>query len=134
MSDFTNPEDEFHLPNVSKEERLLLAQEYWFRNQPPSITITRLAKNYGVPRPTLDNRIKRRVLPRAEANQAMQRLSPGEEQGLHLWICQLHNWGWPAKVYQVQGMAQKPLQAKGDTKELRIHWTEQFLSRHPSLK
>jgi DDE superfamily endonuclease len=31
-------------------------------------------------------------------------------------------------------MAQELLEAKGDTKELGLHWTEQFLSRYPSLK
>jgi hypothetical protein len=134
MSDFITPVDQFYLPDVPKNERLLLAHEYWFRNQPPSISIAELARKYGVSRSTLDDRIKRGVVPRAEANQAMQRLSPGEEQALVLWICQLQNWGWPAKVYQVRGMAQELLQAKGDTKELGIHWTEQFLLRHPSLK
>jgi hypothetical protein len=83
MSSFISPEDEFHLPDVPKNERLLLAQEYWFRNQPPSISIARLAKNYGVSRSTLDDRIKHGVLPRAEANQAMQRFSPGEEEALY---------------------------------------------------
>jgi hypothetical protein len=84
MSSFISPEDKFHLSDIPKNERLLLAQEYWFRNQLLSISITRLAKNYRVSRSTLDNRIKHGVLPRAEANQAMQRLSPGEEKALYL--------------------------------------------------
>jgi helix-turn-helix, Psq domain len=87
MSDFVNLEEEIHFPDLPKSERLLLAQEYWFRNQPPSITIAQLARRYGVSRSTLDDRIKRGVLLRDEANQAMQRLSSGEEQALHLWIC-----------------------------------------------
>jgi len=31
-------------------------------------------------------------------------------------------------------MACERLQAKGDTKELEIHWTEQFLKRYLNLK
>ena len=37
-------------------------------------------------------------------------------------------------MYQVRGMAQELLQAKGDMEELGIHWTKQFLLQHPSLK
>ena len=38
------------------------------------------------------------------------------------------------RVKQLCGMTCELLQVKDDTKELGIHWTEQFLKRHPTLK
>ncbi len=46
----------------------------------------------------------------------------------------LASWGWPVRVEQLRGMACELLQIKDDTKELEIHWTEQFLKCHSILK
>jgi hypothetical protein len=134
MSVFFGPSAENSLPALSKEERLVLAQEHWFDENQPRLPLKQLADMYGVARSTLNDRIKNGVRSKEEANQGMQRLSPGEEQALEVWICQLHQWGWPAKVYQVRGMAHELLQARNDTRELGVNWINQFLARHPSLK
>jgi DDE superfamily endonuclease. len=57
-----------------------------------------------------------------------------EEEALADWMLLLASWGWPVKVEQLRGMACELLQAKDDTKELGIHWTEQFLKHHLILK
>ena len=69
-----------------------------------------------------------------EASQAMQRLSPREEEALRDWIIQLAVWGWPVQVWQLHAMASSLLLRKGDTKPLGINWTQAFLQRHPTLK
>ena len=74
------------------------------------------------------------TISKIEASQNMQQLSSDEEEALADWMLLLASWGWPVKVEQLRGMACELLQAKDDTKELEIHWTEQFLKRHPILK
>ena len=130
MSDCDNSEPVF--PEIPREERLQLAQEFW-RQSNGAVTITRAAMMYGLRRETLRDRIHG-ARSRSESHQKLQRLSPGEEKALVDWTLTLGKWGWPARVEQVHGMASALLQAKGDTKALGIHWTDQFLNRHPSLK
>ena len=56
-----------------------------------------------------------------EASQAMQRLSPREEEALRDWIIQLAAWGWPVQVWQLHAMASSLLIGKGNTKLLEIN-------------
>lgn len=49
------------------------------------------------------------------------------------WTLTLAKWGWPARVEQVHQRFYKP-KAIQVTKALEVHWTDQFLNRHPSLK
>ena len=130
MSDCDTSETVF--PEIPREERLQLAQEFW-RQSNGAVTITRAAMMYGVRRETLRDQIHG-ARSRSESHQKLQRLSPGEEKALADWTLTLGKWGWPARVEQVHGMASALLQAKGDTKALGIHWTDQFLNRHPNLK
>ena len=59
---------------------------------------------YGVHRETLRDQIHG-AIPKTEASQNMQQLSPGEEQALADWMLLLARWGWPVKVEQLHGMA-----------------------------
>jgi hypothetical protein len=127
-----NDNSEIEFPTISYEERLQLAHKIW-RESDGTMSIVKAANMYGVKKSTLRDRIKG-AIPKAEASQNMQRLSPGEEEALVDWILLLASWGWPARVEQLRGMTCELLQAKGDIKELGIHWTEQFLKRHPILK
>jgi sarcosine oxidase delta subunit len=119
-------------PEVSHDERLRLAQEAWKHSHGSK------SRKYihGVSRSTLRDRIKG-ATSKLETSQKMQRLSgfpPGEEEELADWISSLTSWGWPVKIEQVCAMTRELLQAKGDTKEFGVHWTEQFLRCHPTLK
>ena len=46
----------------------------------------------------------------------------------------LSRWGWPIRIERLCTMAQELLLDKGDTAALGVHWTDQFLRRHPELK
>jgi len=46
----------------------------------------------------------------------------------------LASWGWPVRLEQLRSIAIELLLEKGDTKELGIHWTKQYLKRYPVLK
>ena len=130
MSDEHDSEIEF--PTIPYEDRLQLAHKIWKQGN-GAISIAKAANIHGVSKSTLRDRING-AIPKAEASQNMQRLSPGEEEALASWMLLLASWGWPVRVEQLRGMACELLQAKGDTKELGIHWTEQFLKRHLILK
>jgi hypothetical protein len=69
-----NDNSDIEFPEVPREERLRLAQEFWRQNN-GAVTITKAAKMYGLSRETLRDRIHGAVS-RTEAHQRMQRLSP----------------------------------------------------------
>jgi hypothetical protein len=49
-------------------------------------------------------------------------------------MLELASWNWPVRPKQLRGMATELLLKKGDTKELRVHWTEQYLNCYLVLK
>lgn len=114
------------------QERMLLAHKAYIdgRGDP---TILNAAQTFGVNYSTLYGRIHGSI-PKAQASQAMQRLSPAEEEAIRDWILDLSRWGWPIRVERLRTMAKELLLDKGDTADLGIHWTDQFLHRHPQLK
>ena len=130
MSDEHDSEIEFS--TILYNDRLQLAQETWKQDN-SAISIAKAANMHEVSKSTLQDCIHDAIL-KIEASQNMQQLSSDEEEVLADWMLLLASWGWPVKVEQLHGMACELLQVKDDTKELEIHWTEQFLKRHPILK
>ena len=63
-----------------------------------------------------------------------QWLSVGEGDALRDWMLELASWGWPVRVEQLRSMATELLVEKGDTKELGVHWAEQYIKWYPILK
>jgi len=63
-----------------------------------------------------------------------QRLSPEEELELKAWCQKLEEWGWPARISQLEHMAKELLKLKGDTKKLGKNWTTKWLKRYPEMK
>ena len=57
----------------------------------------------------------------------MQRLTVAEEEAIRDWLLELSSWGWPVRVEQLRAMAIELLMEKGDTADLGIYWTTQFL-------
>jgi len=119
-------------PELPMPVRINLAYEAWLTYS-NTIPVREIARAHGVVLSTLQGRINR-GLSKLEASQAMQRLTVGEEDALRDWILELASWGWPVRLEQLRGMATELLLEKGDTKELGIHWTEQYLKRYPVLK
>jgi hypothetical protein len=117
---------------IAKAQRIALAHQAWTAAN-GDLSIKKAARTYGVTYSTLHRRING-TIPKVEASQAMQRLSVGEEEALRDWILQLASWGWPPRIDQLRGMAAEFLRAKSDTKDLGLHWTDNFLRRYPMLK
>lgn len=64
----------------------------------------------------------------------MQRLTVLEEKAIRNWLLDLASWNWPLRIERLRAMATELLVAKGDTADLGVHWTDQFLHRHPELR
>jgi len=125
-------------PELSKAVRIDLAYQAWKdanKHDPrkKQLSIKKAARIFGVSYTTLYDRIHG-AIPKALANQAMQRLTIAEEEAIRDWLLDLAGWGWPLRVERLRAMAIELLADKGDMKDLGIHWTEQFLHRFPQLK
>jgi hypothetical protein len=120
---------------LSQEERITLAHARWNEasaaNENPSKA--KLARQYGIPKSTLTDRINDRKTAAAR-NQHFQRLSPEEEAAIRDWILRLQAWGWPPRVEQVRSIAKELLIKKGDDKPVGVNWPQKFVKRHPQIK
>jgi len=128
----TNNLTDDELLELPYAERLNLAHKAWIdSNGKQKLKV--LARTFGVAYLTLHDRIHG-AIPKVQASQAMQRLSPAKEEAIRDWILDLSRWGWPIRIERLRTMAKELLLDKGDTADLSVHWTDQFLSRHPDLK
>jgi helix-turn-helix, Psq domain len=113
-------------PELSKAMRIDLAHQAW-KNANGKLSMKKAARIFGVSFSTLQGQING-AIPKAQASQAMQRLTVGEEEAICDWLLELSSWGWPVRVEQCCAMAIELLIEKGDTADLGMHWTAQFLS------
>ena len=130
MSDEHDSEIEFS--TISYNDQLQLAQETWKQDN-DAISIVKTANMHRVSKSMLQDCIHNTIL-KIEASQNMQQLSSDEKEVLFDWMLLLTSWDWPMKIEQLYNMTCELLQTKDDTKELEIHWTEQFLKHHLILK
>ena len=112
-------DSEIEFSTVFYNDWLQITNETWKQDN-NALSIAKTANMHGVSKSTLRDRING-AIPKIEASQNMQRLSPREEEALAEWMLLLASWGWPVKVEQLRGMACELLQIKDDTKELEIH-------------
>ena len=82
MSDEHDSDIEF--PTILYDDQLQLAQETWKQGN-GAISIAKTANMHEVSKSTLRDRIHG-AIPKIEASQNMQRLSPGEEEALADWM------------------------------------------------
>ncbi len=97
------------------------------------VSTRKTSRRHGVDRMTITRRIQG-GRSHAEAMRRRQRLSPEEENELVEWSRQLEEWGWPARISQLEKMAKDMLVLKGDMENLGKNWTAKWLKRHPEMK
>ncbi|OXV05136.1 hypothetical protein Egran_07096 [Elaphomyces granulatus] len=78
-------------PDLSKAERIGLAFQAW-KDANGQLSMRRAARIFDVSWTTPQGRIKG-ACPKAQASQAMQRLSVAEEDTIRDWLLELSNWG-----------------------------------------
>jgi Tc5 transposase DNA-binding domain len=97
-------------------------------------TVRALAKEYGVGRTALQDRVNGKSKPRDEEDANRMRLTILEELALVKWCHQLEAWGFPPRVESLRRMAIDMLLDKEDLIPLGLNWQGAFLQRHPELK
>ena len=119
---------------LTQAERTDLAYQYYQKHRGiRGISQRKIARSYGIPISTLNDRIYG-ASSAQERRRDQQLFHPAEEAALKQWIIKLQAWGWPIRVEQVRFMAQDILRKKGLTHIVGINWTSKFLDRHPDLK
>ncbi len=98
-----------------------------------SLSIYKAAKEWGIPRTTIRNRINGQQS-RNEAFASLQRLSPTQETLLTSWVLTQGALGLPPTHTQVRLFAERILRTQGDTQPLGKGWLQAFLKRNPSIK
>ena len=128
---FDDPDDIAPPPDVDYDTRMERALEIWTTGQASNkpISLREVARLEGVVWETLRNR-KMVLYRKKAANQAMQKLTPLEENVLVSYIVVLASWGYPPTHQQLLKMAYELLQAKGDMNPLGHTWIQQFMDRH----
>jgi DNA-binding Lrp family transcriptional regulator len=91
-----------------------------------------LAKKWGVPRSTLQERVKGRSR-HAIAHSYQQRLTPEQEEFLVEWILDEDSRAQPPSHPRVREMATRILRMNGDTRPLGQLWVPHFLKRNPRV-
>jgi hypothetical protein len=90
------------------------------------------AKAYGVPRTTLQDRLKG-ATNRATSHQHQQRLSPEQEEFLVQWILDEDARACPPSHARAREMAILILRMNGDQNPLGKKWLLQFIQRNPRV-
>ena len=93
---------------------------------------TQAARQYGVPRGTLQSRTYGH-LPMRVAKEPSQRLSMQQEKHLRDWILAQASLGLPPTHLQLKEFASRILIAGGDLQPLGKNWIAGFLRRNPEI-
>ncbi|OHW96941.1 transposase [Colletotrichum incanum] len=97
------------------------------------VPIQAASRKWGVPRSTLQNRLKG-IQPRDIAFADLQQLSVSQEAKLANWVQIQADLGLAPTHQQVRVFAQRILHAMGDTQPLGKRWVDAFVRRNPSIK
>ncbi|KAJ5895126.1 transposase [Penicillium taxi] len=110
----------------STESRLSKAHEAAKREETPNIS--KIARDYGVSRHTLSNRLKKGATARSQRNPANKALDNVQEEALVRWIDQLHNWNMPPTPKLIQAWANRSLRGAS---HVGLSWVYRFIKRLP---
>jgi len=96
-------------------------------------SIRAASKAWGLPRTTLDDRL-RGAATRRVAHHHQQRLTPEQEQFLATWILEEDARGFPPRHDRAREMASCILRMNRDENPLGKRWVSGFIKRNPRIK
>ena len=96
-------------------------------------SIKTAAKEWGIPRSTLQRRIQG-AQSRASIAASRQKLSPTQESHLVQWVQVQAALGLPPTHQQVREFAERILRLQGGPQTLGKNWFQAFMRRNPSIK
>lgn len=103
-------------------------------NSDPNKSLRAVAKDFNVPRSTLQSRIKNGHQPHSMAHQNAQRLFPEQEHWIARWIIEEDRKGDAPSYAKVMHMAALICAASGDTDYIGHNWIYNFAQRNPTVK
>jgi hypothetical protein len=114
----------------SAESRMIEACEAAKREKNPNIS--KIAREYCVPRRTLHDRVKKGVHPRTANRIANTALDRAQEEALIRWIGQLNDWNMPPKPRLIEAWANRSLIRAGKPEQkVSKMWAYRFIKRLP---
>ena len=112
------------------EGRIQQAIQHYQTSEKPSLRLS--AEKFGIAYSTLRGRLQGRQA-RATRLQRRQALSEYEEKSIVRWCERLDEWGHPARLAVVKGMAEAMVARRVKDRSLGKNWVTRFLRRHPGL-
>src|ERR1700710_204433 len=91
----------------SDESRMIEACDAARREKTPNIT--KIAREFGVNRRNLQNRVKKGMQARTARKPVNKVLDKAQEEALTRWICQLNDWNMPPKPRLIEAWANRSL-------------------------
>jgi len=119
-----------NLMKDNKEKTLQNAITHYKDSQKPSIRAS--AERFGVAYSTLRGRLGG-AEDRVKGHSRLQALTEYEEKAIVRWCAKVDEWGHPATLTMVKGMAEAMLQRRLKDRVLGRHWLSRFLGRHKEL-
>src|SRR5438046_5257406 len=139
----TRPKDP---ESAEKEARLQQTIAAYRKQQKKSkkVSLRRIAKDFNVPRQSLQNRLDGK-LPRIQANEQLMHLTIEEEKELVHWITKLTTRGYAPRYRTVRELAEiirnrRVMGVNDDSIQLVNYeqfgrdWVARFMSHHPQLE
>jgi transposase-like protein len=114
----------------STESRMNKACEAARREKKPNLS--KIAREYGVCRRTLYNRIKKGIPARACSTPVNRAPDRAQEEALVRWIVQLNDWNMPLTPRLIEAWANRSL-ARGGKPDQKVSkmWVYRFIKRLP---
>jgi hypothetical protein len=113
----------------SDESRMIEACEAARREKKPNIT--KIAREFGVNRRNLQNRVKKGMQARTARKPVNKVLDRAQEEALMRWICQLNDWNMPPKPRLIEAWANRSLARAGKPDRVSKMWVYRFIKRLP---
>lgn len=114
----------------SDESRIVKACEATRREEKPNIT--KIAREFGVNRLNLHNRVKNSTRARSARQPVNKTLDRAHEEALTRWICQLNDWNMPPKPKLIEAWANRSLASAGKpNQKVGKMWVYRFIKRLP---
>ena len=98
------------------------------------VSIRQASKDWGVPKTTLQDRIKGAQPKGLYESQVQQKLSVEQEKHLARWIITQEALGLPVTHNQIQLFANRVLEAGGSRQTVGQRWVRNLIHRNPELK
>jgi hypothetical protein len=114
----------------SDESRMTAACEAARREKNPNIT--KIAREFGVNRRNLQNRVKKGMQARTARKPVNKILDRAQEEALTRWISQLNDWNMPPTPKLIEAWANRSLAYTGKPEQkVSKMWVYRFIKRLP---